>query len=313
MSKIISKEEAQNRIDKIHGYKNIIMTEYKSTAKKAKFQCSKCNFIWETTPRSIYYLKSGCPQCKGNAPITINKIEEYLLDNNLSSEYQFLGYQDKLKRHGFMFLYHKKCGNNYKVEIGSFLSGRRCPCDVNDRISKINTKDKDYMLFKLQESGVPYNYAYGFKSVSNYCYFTCVENNHLFKAIPRQIYGGQRGCSFCHTSKGELAIRKYLSDNNIEFTAQKCFSDLTDKRSLPFDFYLIYNEDKIAIEYQGQQHYFPNKLFGISSFDSTVKHDKMKKQYCITNDINLVTIPFLASNNQEHVNEYVKSILKSIL
>lgn len=45
MSKIISKEEAQNRIDKIYGYKNIIMTEYKSTAKKAKFQCSKCNFI----------------------------------------------------------------------------------------------------------------------------------------------------------------------------------------------------------------------------------------------------------------------------
>ena len=70
MSKIISKEEAQNRIDKIHGYKNIIITEYKSTAKKAKFQCSKCNFIWETTPRSIYYLKSGCPQCKGGVKRT---------------------------------------------------------------------------------------------------------------------------------------------------------------------------------------------------------------------------------------------------
>lgn len=105
----------------------------------------------------------------------------------------------------------------------------------------------------------------------------------------------QYSCGCTIESKGERKIREILDNNNIEYIREKRFSDCIfpdTKYVARFDFYLpAYN---IAIEYNGQQHYF----VGTGMYDSshklrtTQEHDKIKMQYCKDHNIKLICIPF---------------------
>ena len=107
-------------------------------------------------------------------------------------------------------------------------------------------------------------------------------------------------CSINNMSSGELKIYNYLHDNNIKHEQQKCFCDCKDERMLPFDFYLP--EYNACIEYQGQQHYTPIEVFkGESGFELRQKHDEMKRNFCIKNNIKLIEIPYWEYNNIEKI------------
>jgi hypothetical protein len=111
-----------------------------------------------------------------------------------------------------------------------------------------------------------------------------------FKQTPNKHLSGD-GCPICKESKGERNIRLWLEFNNVNYIPQHKFNDCKNIRPLPFDFYLPdYN---ICIEYQGEQHYRPIKRFGgINKFDKTVQHDKIKKEYCESNNIILKVIKY---------------------
>ena len=72
----------------------------------------------------------------------------------------------------------------------------------------------------------------------------------------------------------------------ISFKRQYRFSDLIDKRELPFDIAILKENTVIGlIEIQGKQHYDSSLLF---YSEDLIKHDKMKEEYCYKNHI-----PFL--------------------
>ena len=112
-----------------------------------------------------------------------------------------------------------------------------------------------------------------------------------------------KNCSHCNSSKGELIVKELLETKNVKFKQQKRFKDCKDIRPLPFDFYLIdYN---ICIEYDGEQHFKPIKIFkGNKGFKECQKRDKIKTEYCKNNNIPLLRISY---------NEDVKTILTSYL
>lgn len=311
MTRTTPKEEIQKRIDDVHGLNVIIMSDYKSAAKKAKFHCLKCDYEWETTPRSIYYLKSGCPSCANNKPLNINNLLEYIDNNGLSLEYRVDNHNQDIGRHKKIEIFHELCGNIYEVELGSFFNGRRCACNVSERISDALSMNKEDMIEKLSMSGNRnMTYESGFVSVDEYCDFRC-EKGHVFKALPRQLYSEVRGCTKCHTSKGEIAIEKYLNKKGYEFIPQFKFEDLVDSKALSFDFFIP--SKNVLIEFQGQQHYFSNDLFGESSFQKTQKHDAMKQDYTTDNGYELICIPFLKTNSQPKIDDYVENYLDSII
>ena len=100
---------------------------------------------------------------------------------------------------------------------------------------------------------------------------------------------------------------KFLQTNNIIYESQKRFIDCIDKRPLSFDFYVPqYNT---CIEYQGVQHYKPVERFGgEEQFMIQQKHDMIKKEYCVKNDINLIEIPYWY-NTDDKISEFLKSNL----
>lgn len=94
-------------------------------------------------------------------------------------------------------------------------------------------------------------------------------------------------------SKGEKIILQILQKANLPFTREKTFSDLK-MGLLRFDFYIIYNNSPIIIEYDGEQHFKYNKKFFKTNSDwlKYKENDRRKNSYCLANNIKCYRIPF---------------------
>ena len=111
-------------------------------------------------------------------------------------------------------------------------------------------------------------------------------------------------------SLGELEVKNWLESHNIRYEFQKRFKDCKDKQCLPFDFYLP--DYKVAIEYQGRQHFQVNQLLVIKYSQEFAKvqlekqklHDRIKKHYCEENNIYLVSIVYDENVNKVLTFEY---------
>ena len=100
------------------------------------------------------------------------------------------------------------------------------------------------------------------------------------------------GCPHCMESKGERKISKFLDQKNIEYVRQKKFDDCIGLRyKLPFDFYLP--KYRVAIEFDGKQHFEPIEHFGgLESYNRLKTNDKIKNDYCEDNFIELIRIRY---------------------
>ena len=125
-----------------------------------------------------------------------------------------------------------------------------------------------------------------------------------FKQAPNNHITNKQGCPICKESKGEIQVRKYLTENNIKFMTQYKFSNCRYKNPLPFDFYLPnYN---ICIEYNGMQHFKPVKIFGgVKAFKQQKIRDGIKSNYCLVNNIKLINLSDITLINEELNKEFL--------
>lgn len=115
---------------------------------------------------------------------------------------------------------------------------------------------------------------------------------------------GKSGCPICRGSRLELNIKNTLDKNNVKYEPQKTFDWLKYKSNLFLDFYLPdYN---IAIECQGEQHFYPSDFFGgDEGFKEIVMRDKIKKQLCEEHGIKLIY--YLDKKHKQGENDYIST------
>ena len=103
-----------------------------------------------------------------------------------------------------------------------------------------------------------------------------------------------RGCPKCYRkiSKGEQLVMKFLENHNYDYIYQKRFNDL---KKFSFDFCIKLNNKIILLEVQGQQHYEDIEIF--DSLEEQKRRDKIKKDYCLANNIPLIEIPYWELKN----------------
>jgi very-short-patch-repair endonuclease len=101
-------------------------------------------------------------------------------------------------------------------------------------------------------------------------------------------------------SHGEYTIYVYLLKHDISFTHQKRFSDLKDKKHLPYDFYLP--DFNLIIEYQGRQHFSTSKssMFRKDA-TSQPRRDAIKRKYALSNGFKYLEIEAQKSGEIEAI------------
>lgn len=98
-------------------------------------------------------------------------------------------------------------------------------------------------------------------------------------------------------SRRESLIEQELIDLGVNYTYQKRIPDCKRINVLPIDFF-IEGQDK-AIEYDGQQHFYPIEHWGgNAAFVSTQERDAAKTQYCNNNHIQLLRLPYTLTDEE---------------
>lgn len=107
-------------------------------------------------------------------------------------------------------------------------------------------------------------------------------------------------------NKNGCIVGFYKTTNKRYIEDKYSFDDCIYKRKLRFDFYLPdYN---VCIEFQGLQHYIAvDYMGGDVDFQNRQIRDNIKKEYCKSNNIYLIEIPY---NKIENINDILEKHLK---
>jgi very-short-patch-repair endonuclease len=184
----------------------------------------------------------------------------------------------------------------FEQNPSNHLLGSGCPT-----CSHIRYNTKSFIKKSIDIHSDLYNYKdLVFTSIIDDVNIICKKHGMFKQKAYTHIAG--HGCPKCCTSKGELSVEYILNDLNIKYITQYKFNDCKNKRVLPFDFYLPdYN---ICIEYDGKQHF--EVIFSEKSLLDTQRNDKIKNEYCLNNNINLIRIRYDENIKEKIMNMYVK-------
>ena len=259
--------------------------EYKNSYSKITVQCEN-NHIYTTT-LNRHMRGKRCPYCYEFK--RQQKIKEAI---DYFSQYDYTVVGDFLKLGESVSVI---CDNGHltKMRFEDFKRGHRCKYCTKNNIKYTINEIRDYYK----------NYGYEFlddEYINNKTKHNIkCPNGHITKMRLDSFKRGIR-CSQCNCSSGEAEIMRILNNNNIDFEFQYIFDDCVDLLPLPFDFYIP--SLNICIEFDGEEHYRPIEWFdGELGFKKRKMHDNIKDEYCITNEINLIRIPYWDIKNIEQI------------
>ena len=186
------------------------------------------------------------------------------------------------------------CGNTFEqLPRNHICLKQKCPF-----CHKSNKKTTEQFIEEARQiHGDKYDYSLvEYKGCKIKVKIICPKHGIFEQSFTEHVNREQR-CPKCYNSKGEEKIRKLLQDKKNKFEEQKKFSDLKDKKSLSYDFYIP--SKNLLIECNGEQHYKFNKCFhkNLHEFHRQLHHDWLKRKYAKDNNINLLVIPYWMISN----------------
>lgn len=265
---------------------------------KAEFFCEVCKNNFESQAYDVYTGHIGCPMCYKQSR-GINNLIEKLNENNPFIKY-LNGYIEPHKKAKFQC---EKCGYIFERTAYEVYYGKsHCPnCEKESRL----LSDED-IRNKLRKNNPDIEYVGCYTGSLERASFHCLKCGHKWDTFAFAVYGGKTGCPKCAFSKGEDRISRYLDSKNISYKSQHEFSDCKNVYSLPFDFYIP--KMNICIEYDGEFHFMPVQISrGMSKEQAEInytklqKRDNIKNDYCKTNNIKLIRIPYTEFTNIEKI------------
>lgn len=316
MSKKKTTEQFKQEVYDLVGDEYTVASEYVNARTKVNIVHNKCGYKdWWVTPHNFLTGKR-CPKCCGNIAGSQSSFGQYVKDKTKGDWYlsDAIPYKNN---HTKVKLIHNECGNYKLITPKSFRqNGITCKyCTKKKKEKKLKqqqainnklygglTKKQFNQRRHLAESR---RYSIGeVKDLVNKLGcgdYVLVSNEYVDYRKPLKIkhlrcgrvfhmtldkFKSGHRCTFCRQSHGEelidIVLRKYKVSYNYGYILPN---------GLHLDFYVPLL--RLAIEYDGIQHYNPREFFG--GWEYYIKlhqHDLEKDKYCKDNHITLVRIPY---------------------
>lgn len=277
------------------------------SAKKVWWECS-VGHKWKVSICDRTKSNTGCPICCGrfNDGVFVTHANlKYIWDYSLN----------KLDYKKVTAGSHKKawwkcnhCKKSYLSPIKRVSAGHRCPYCSGKKVLKEKSfsnifpnisKEWNYKKNKLKPTEVTYGSKKKVWWKCKKCYW------EWESTVLGRKYGS--GCPRCNESKGEKLVSQVLDQLQVRYKREYKFKELGNYR---FDFALFrkYKRKPYAIiEYHGTQHYQvvdfsgKNKIRAENQFKKIKFNDKIKKQYCLDNNIKYLEISYKEKDNIEKI------------
>lgn len=203
------------------------------------------------------------------------------------------------------------CENDGWYRRGDVLSGhtQSCGCLQKEAVGDCNTKDFSGLI---SDCGVKF-IKRSYQTERGVWMWNCICPlcGSTFTALPAKVLSNHTtscGCSI--RSSKERMIRSVLDGIGAKYEEQKRFDDCKYKYTLPFDFAVYDSNNTIIalIEYDGAQHYRPVEfLGGDEAYELTGIRDKIKDDYCTSNNIPLIRFSY--TQTDEEIKTHILNIL----
>ena len=273
--------------------------------------CIICHEHGEFWQRPHNHLNgNGCPKCKGN------KTRE----RQTFSTNEFIAKSKKIHDDKYDYSKVKYVNSGTKVcivchEHGEFwqkpshhLSGHGCVKCMCDNLRERFSSTKDEFISKAKEihdNKYDYSKVDYVNAMTKVC-IICPEHGEFWQTPHNHLSG--KGCPKCNSSKLEGMMRKFLTEEGLNFNEQYRTNWL-GLQSL--DYYLPdYN---IGIECQGRQHFEAVDYFGgKEGLNECKKRDKLKFKKCQKNGIKVLYYSNLGIEYPYEVFEDLDLLFKEI-
>jgi len=298
-----TKEDVINKLNE-NNLKLINFFE-KDGVKYVKYYCIKHPDLEQET--TIYNIINGqqCTRCKYD-----NLSKKFRLDfNEVKNTFQNKGFILLEKEYinnsvpmKFICIKHKELGiQESTYTTVKYNSG--CRGCAKEKYKQINLKDNETFLREVKEQvGDEYTFLEEYQKSDVKIKVKHNKCGHVYKVSPALFLRGRR-CPKCKRSNGEKRIADFLDKNNIAYIPEYKIKECRNIFPLPFDF-AVFKDNYLfcLIEYQGEHHYIPKDYYGgYEEFIKRKHNDKIKKDYCKKNNIDLIEIPYWEYENIENI------------
>ena len=277
------------------GYE-LVSTEYIDQKTKLQYKCPKHKNVIQQMDWDHFNRGHRCAFCArekhaDNWRTSWEDIEKEFTERGykLLPNQEYKTNQDKLR-----FICDKHGEQIIRFDV--FRRGTGCVECSREAQSENQRLDYDYVKKQFEDAGYELLSTEYLGSKQKLKYKCSV---HGIRYVQYGNFQQGQRCTACtkRESKGEIRINEWLDSNNIihsrEFTFENLVSDKGAK--LRYDF-AVFNKDKslsLLIEFDGEQHMRPIKVFGGEKrFKRQQKLDKLKTDYCINHSIKLIRIPY---------------------
>lgn len=263
--------------------------EYNGVHKDYKFKCSCGNEYIRRMDVFMYQDATLCLECAGINIYTYETVFEELKNNKIeliSTEYKNISEKIKIKY---------SCGfETERTLLNIRISNYECP-HCNKKGYKRNTETFYKEIYALV--GDEYKFEGEYTICDAKMDVTHVVCGYRYVTSPHKFINGGHRCPACNTSKAELEINKYLSENNYDYKKEYTFEGLVGLKGMPlrFDFAIKIKDILLLVEYDGEFHYKP--IEGEEKLKIQQEHDRRKDMYCKEKCIPLLRIPYWEKNN----------------
>lgn len=278
----------------IHGNKyDYSKVEYKDIKTKVCIICQIHGEFWQTPEKHIR-RKQGCPKCciEQRANKRRCSTEEFIKKarqiNGDKYDYSKVNYRDNSTKVCIICLVH----GEFWMTPNKHLLGQGCPLCKGDKIrQKLSLGEDEFIKRSKEIHGNKYDYSkVDYINNSTKVCIICPKHGEFWQTPINHLNG--KGCSLCNNKfrGAEYNLYQELTKEftNIEIIYQYYNKDLFGTLSIDI-FIPQYN---IAIEYQGDQHFKPNPIYGKETFVKQIERDKRKFDICQQNNITLLYANF---------------------
>ena len=286
-----NKEIFIQKARKIHGNKyDYSKVEYINANTEVCIVCPKHGEFWQT-PAS-HLNGRGCNLCSKPVFNTKSFIEKS--QEKHGSKYQY--YKSEYINSHAKLIVTCPIHGDFLITPNNHLRGNGCPKCSKEYVDTLQKERAKKASFEFENKarkvhGDKYDYSkVEYTNNHTKVCIICPEHGEFWQTPQHHLRG--EGCLKCNESNLEREVRVMLEENGINYIQECDYSTFRWLKRQRLDFYLP--EYNIAIECQGEQHYFPVSFGSLSEsntrerFKNILEYDKRKRIGCKENDIKLL-------------------------
>jgi len=235
--------------------------DYKLVKSKLKFQCGKCNYIWETTFDTLFHNDSWCMKCAHEkiADSQRGSIGEHLeIIEEKNGRLLDIIYDNKAQKFNQRTKFKVEClEDNYVFEIraDSLKNDHWCKMCGNKKIGeKLRGSIMTAQNIAKDRGGICLSKPEEYKNQHQKLKFHCGVCETEFERNTTNLNRGD-WCPTCNQGKWEEICRSFFEEMFNDKFPKKKPNWLNNSRGNQMELDGFNEKLKLAFEYQGEQHY----------------------------------------------------------